>query len=771
MVKTSKRSRKFQAKGGIKGMIDKGQKFAKKGKVGINRNSKKAGGADAEKEAAAKLEAQAIAAEEQRAHAEDDFISGRKNQLANMGMDDFFNDAVLDVDSEDGEESDDVVEENEEESSDSDEDDEDDDSKAEQRHAEEMKKLQEKDPAFFQYLQENEASLLEFGDDNESGDESSDDEMEEDLLKEKKNSSKDSKVESPGVILTKELLDKLEHSTFVSHGFRGFRQLISAYRTACHLSNPNDEQNFQSGGFIIEDSNVYDKLMVLVLGRCHDAFHRHLLHPDSNPSSKGEEEKIDINKPLNPNILIKAKKWSELQKLLEIFFRSTLHLLREAKEPELLEFIVKSCSNFLPFLTPFPKLAKGLLKQFVSLWCAPFDSQNDHVVRLQAFIRIRQLALTQPYPFIEDSLKTVYLAYAKSAKFSTETALATLTFMGNCVVELYSLDTDSSYQHAFIYIRQLALHLRTAIQKKTKEAFQVVYSWQYLNCLKVWTAVLSANPNESELRSLIYPLTEIIIGVIRLLPTTRHLPIRLHCVRLLQQLAACSETFIPVTSILLDVIDLKEISLKPKKATTNVQGVRLPLIIKLPKSDPLRTMDQLEACIGETFVLLNREIDLYRYSAGFPEFTFRICQRLRKFSKETRVGRWKAYAKGCIDLCERHANKAIQDRSKLEEAPKDIKKLEILKPANAPNMKDRYDAAISKEKRLESATKPEVQKEVERQATETKKRTQKDSGNNKKSKKSKLKVESEVDDVGEEEALERADEVAQGIDWSDDESE
>jgi len=764
MGKVAKRVRKFQAKGGISGMLAKGQKFAKKGKIGPNRKRSSIKEEIEKKKAQIKEEEeQQRITEDQAIQASDDFISGKQNQLAGMNIDDFFTAAAEDTG--DGED----VDESSSESSASDDESDvaDDDSAAEKRHSEEMKKLQEKDPAFYKFLKENEASLLEFEDDDGSDDNISEEADDEAEKEEEKELVQSKATTTEGTILTMDMLDKFERSTFVAHGVRtgGLKSLISAYRSACHLSDPNSSSS--SSGFIIEDSDVYDKLMVMVLGRCHDAF-RHHLELVSNDNDE-EDDTID-NKPINPKDMVKARRWSDVKKLLESFYRSTLHLLTEAKEPELLEFILKSCSKYMPFLTPFPKLAKGLLKQFVSLWCAPFDSQNDHVVRLQAVIRIRQLALTQPYPFIEECLKVVYLAYAKSAKFSTESALATLTFMGNCVVELYSLDIDSSYQHAFIYIRQMALHLRMAIQKKTKETFQVIYSWQYLNCLKVWTAVLAANPDESGLRSLIYPLTEIIFGVTRLLPTTRHLPIRLHCVRLLQQLAAYSEMFIPTTSILLDVIDLKEVCMKPKRASNNVQGVRLPLLIKLPKSDALRTMDQLEACIGEVFVLLNREVDLYRYSAGLPEFTFRICQRLRKFAKETRVGRWKAYAKGCIELCERHANKATLDRSKLSEAPKDVKKLEILKPVNAPVMKERYEAAISKEKRLEAATKPQVKATPKASKKEdTKKRQQKSESLEGKKRKKAKKTSDIVEDVGEETALATKDEVAEGIDWSDNE--
>merc|ERR1712070_802832 len=117
-----------------------------------------------------------------------------------------------------------------------------------------------------------------------------------------------------------------------------------------------------------------------------------------------------------------------------------------------------------------------------------------------------------------------------------------------------------------------------------------------------------------------------------------------------------------------------------------------------------------EMCLSEVFVLLNREVDLYRYSAGFPEFSVRITQRLRKFSKQTRNGRWRAYAKGCMELCERYSTKVMNERANgtilADVAPKDVKQLEVLKPHSAPSMGQRFKQSLEKEKRLEAASKP-----------------------------------------------------------------
>jgi nucleolar complex protein 2 len=649
---------------------------------------------------------------------------------------------------------------------------------------EEMERLQKSDPDFHKFLRENEQSLLDFdeqGVDDEDGD--------ADLTPEKKEPDADATV------VDYPLLKSLEQGAFKSHGLKSLKKLIAAYKTACHMSDADGDDADKKKGkkYHIDSSAVFDRLMVLTLDRVHEEFTYHLVGKGSvDPEVKAkkdddmeeddnDDEIASDEKPQNPKVLARAYRWTEMKPVMQAFFKATLHLINGAKEPDLLTFILKALSKYVPFLTPFPRISQNLLKTLIALWSAPLDSSEDYqVVRLNAFMRIRQLALTQPFPFIEDCLKKTYLAYAKRAKFGTSSSvtsvLPTLTFMGNCVVELYSLDYHSAYQHSFVYIRQLALHLRTAMHKKTPESFQAVYCWQYVHCLKLWVAVLTSackqGKEEQEvqlLRSLIFPLTEVIFGVAKLIPTTRHLPLRLHLVRFLQQLASTAEMFIPTTSVLLEVLDLKEIGMKPKRvqvrgASAN-KGVQLPLILKLPKEDALRTAEQLEACVSEVFLLLNREVDLYRYSAGFPEFTVRICQRLRKFSKETVNSRWRAYSKGCVDLCEKNAAFCVKARSALSEAPKDVKRLECLKPHGELSMGERYDKEISRENRLESTSRPASKQPEAEKAVEATKAPPK-----KKVKKEAKKVEAKTT-ISKEVAMEIQDEVKEGVDWTDSEGE
>ena len=283
--------------------------------------------------------------------------------------------------------------------------------------------------------------------------------------------------------------------------------------------------------------------MVLCLSNIHKAFHHHLF---------GEKE-------ADPKQLDKCENFPKLNNLLESFLRNLicefradiniiftctnscwcLDLLGELSDTSMQCFVLKSMElNSIPYLHPFEKISRKMIKALLQLWGT---TQEQDVCAL-AFLRLRQLALLLPASNYELCYKGIYLSYVRNAKFVSEVSLPVITFRGNCVVEFYGLDLKSAYQHAFVYIRQVSLHLRSAIVTKKKEALEKVYNWQFFNCLKIWTAVLAAYPAEDQLKPLVYPLVQIITGVVRLVPTARFIPMRLHCVQLLQQVVISSDT-------------------------------------------------------------------------------------------------------------------------------------------------------------------------------------------------------------------------------------
>lgn len=125
--------------------------------------------------------------------------------------------------------------------------------------------------------------------------------------------------------------------------------------------------------------------------------------------------------------------------------------------------------------------------------------------------------------------------------------------MRRSLVEMFMIDVNVSYQHVFLYIRQLAIHLRSAITVKKKENIQAVYNWQFVNSLKLWGNLLSVATNKPQLQPLVYPFVQVCLGTIKLIPTPQYFPLRFHIVQILMDLSRDTGVYIPVLPFLVEV--------------------------------------------------------------------------------------------------------------------------------------------------------------------------------------------------------------------------
>jgi nucleolar complex protein 2 len=124
-------------------------------------------------------------------------------------------------------------------------------------------------------------------------------------------------------------------------------------------------------------------------------------------------------------------------------------------------------------------------------------------------------------------LQNIYSALLPPLRLTSAHTLPAINLMKNTAAQLYQLDPEVSYTHAFGYIRMLAVHLRGVVRsgQADKEAFRAVYNWQFVHCLDFWSLVLAgscdkekvieAGGQASPLEPLIYPLVQIAIGVVR----------------------------------------------------------------------------------------------------------------------------------------------------------------------------------------------------------------------------------------------------------------
>lgn len=129
-----------------------------------------------------------------------------------------------------------------------------------------------------------------------------------------------------------------------------------------------------------------------------------------------------------------------------------------------------------------------------------------------------------------------------------------------------------------------------------------------MNCLELWTGAISSYGSEADFRPVVYPLAQIIYGVARLVPTARYFPLRLRCVRMLNRIAASTGTFTPVSMLLLDMLEMKELN---RPATGGVgKALDLRTILKVYLSVDIILCFKLNT----TFVLFKWIMDFAFFS-------------------------------------------------------------------------------------------------------------------------------------------------------------
>lgn len=127
-----------------------------------------------------------------------------------------------------------------------------------------------------------------------------------------------------------------------------------------------------------------------------------------------------------------------------------------------------------------------------------------------------------------------------------------------------------------------------------------------------------------------------------------------------------------------------------------------------------------------------------------------------------------------MELCERYSTKVMNERATgtilADVAPKDVKQLEVLRPHNAPSMGQRFKQSLEKEKRLEAASRP-IQSKAKNSGKQEDSEEKESKASKKKKKKNKKRAKSDVDEALEKgnTSIDQADEVEEGINWSDDE--
>lgn len=88
-----------------------------------------------------------------------------------------------------------------------------------------------------------------------------------------------------------------------------------------------------------------------------------------------------------------------------------------------------------------------------------------------SFLFMRELCICIGASCIDDCFRGIYKAYVLNCHFVNAVKLKHIRFLGNCIIELLGVDLPNAYQHGFVFIRQLAMILKEALNTKTKVLF------------------------------------------------------------------------------------------------------------------------------------------------------------------------------------------------------------------------------------------------------------------------------------------------------------
>ncbi|KAK3797219.1 hypothetical protein RRG08_030446 [Elysia crispata] len=449
-----------------------------------------------------------------------------------------------------------------------------------------------------------------------ASDEEEDEEQARDVLKGKEE----------GVRVTQSMIQAWSQNLSSKPTLAVFRDVTSAFHAAVQEAGGVGEEE-TSSKFKVEGGAVFNGIVRLCLVHVVPALQSML------QSTNSEEAKTVMTS--------KSVRWKKLKIQVKSYISDLLQMLSQLSEEAMVNAILKHVHKLIIYFANFPKLSKQLIKKMIKLW-----STGEETTRVLAFLCINKMILLKQDTLFESTLKQMYMAYVSNCKFTSPTTLPLINFMQKSLVELFVIDQALAYQYAFVYIRQLAIHLRNAISVKKKNTCQAVYNWQYIHCLSLWVQLLCITHPSDTLQPLIYPLTQTIIGTIKLLPTARFYPLRFHCVGLLNRLSLKTNTFIPTVPFLLEVFEQTDFNKRHK--TVSLKPFNFAVILKFSKAQ-LHEKAFKDGLIDQLYEYLLESFNNQAHSIGFPELIIPSIIQLKDFLKKCKIANYCKQIKQIVD--------------------------------------------------------------------------------------------------------------------------
>ncbi|XP_022133965.1 nucleolar complex protein 2 homolog isoform X2 [Momordica charantia] len=512
---------------------------------------------------------------------------------------------------------------------------------------EKLNRLKEKDPEFLKFLETNDKAVERFSDEDTSSDEQT---IDNDVLKREGQGISSNK----GLFLSSSLVDSWCHQVKHTHDLSILTSLINGYRAACHYGSESTSNVDAIWSCRIGKGETFSKILLFMLREADNLFRERL---GLLSSSCKKEMILELRN---------TTKWKTLKPLIKSYLRSSLFLLNEASETEILSFSLARIRASIIYFAAFPSLQRRLTKIAVHLWAT-----GEGTISSLSFLIIRDLSSMLGSNCFDSCWIKMYKACVADCQFAEPNLHKHMQFLRDSFVELCSLDVHRSTTKARVSIQQLTKILRQGLRTKKKEAIKMICSWQYINCIDLWVKFIAVNFHDYDLQAPLYNVIQIVNGVAVLFPGPRYLPLRIKCIKWLNHLSSSSGIFIPVVSMVLDILE-HTISKEAKKPGVVFNHLS---VLQLPKYW-LKSQNFVEECVLSSIELLSVHFCQWSYNISFPELATIPLIQLKKFHATTTTENLKRLVKRFIDQVEQNIDFVQKKRDEVSFSPKDQQAIE-----------------------------------------------------------------------------------------------
>ncbi|CAH8360453.1 unnamed protein product [Eruca vesicaria subsp. sativa] len=428
--------------------------------------------------------------------------------------------------------------------------------------------------------------------------------------------------------------------------------LLNWYRAASHYGHEPSGITNSDICYDIEDSETFANVIIFVLQKADDTF-RSIL----GLSGSANKEKI---LKLNNNA-----KWDSVKPLVKSFFISTLHLLKQAADLEITVFALAQLRVSTVFFAAFPEMLQKLIKLSIDLWVT-----GEETLSHQAFLILKDISMVFNSEYFDTCFINMYKAFLHDCDTPKANSEKRLPLLRDSLVELCSQDMQKSCTKASVSITQLAKLLKMALTTKNK-ALEKIHSEHYTSCLDLWVSFIAANVEDYDLQSLLYTVIQVINGVATLFIGPRYLLLRVKCIQWLNHLSRASGIFIPIASLVLDMLEYKTTN-EGKKQKKKLEAVSS---VKLPKNW-LKSQNFQEQCIFSVIELLANHFAQWSFHISFPELATISIMRLKKFNESSTMEGLKRVVKRFIEQVEMNIEFVQMKRDEAAFSPNDQQAVE-----------------------------------------------------------------------------------------------